>query len=125
MICFNHRENQSIGICKSCGKAVCSDCAIEFSKGLACSIECESDAKELIEMNERGKKLYGIGEYKTNKLASGVWVWLLLSGVMWVTAGVSFFMSPKPNYTSAAMAVVFSIITIIVYRSSKRTGLNV
>jgi hypothetical protein len=122
--CFQHNESSGIGICKSCGKAVCRECAIEFPKGLACSIECEKDAKELVEMNERGKKLYGIGDYKTNKLAPGVWAWLWLSGVMWVIAGVSFFMLSKPDYGTAAIAVVFSIITIIVYRSSKRTGLN-
>jgi hypothetical protein len=122
--CFQHRENPGIGICKSCGKAVCSDCAIEFPKGLACSIECEKDAKELIEMNERGKKIYGIGDYQSNKIASGVWVWLLLSGVMWIVSGVSFFVSSKPDYGTAAIAVVFSIITIIVYRGSKRTGIN-
>lgn len=124
MNCFQHRESLGIGVCKSCGKAVCPDCVIEFPKGLACSIECEKDAKELIEMNERAKKIYGIGEHKTNKLASGVWVWLLLSAVMWVVAGVGFFSSSKPDYVTAMMAIVFTIITIIVYRGSKRTGIN-
>lgn len=124
MVCYRHRENQSIGICKSCGKAVCADCVIEFPQGLACSTECEKDAKELITMNERGKKLYGIGDYQTNKLASGVVIWLWLSGLMWIVAGLSYFFSAKPDYGSAAMAAVFSIITIIVYRASKRTGLN-
>ena len=124
MICFKHNDNKSIGLCKSCGKAVCKECVIEFPKGLACSEECEKDAQELIEMNERGKKLYGIGEHQTNKIASGVWVWLLLTAAMWVAAGVSFFVSNKLNYGSAVMAIMFSIITVIVYRGSKRTGLN-
>ncbi len=124
MICFKHNNNPSFGLCKSCGKAVCQDCVIEFPKGLACSKECEKDAKELVEMNERGKKIYGIGEYKTNNLSSGVWVWLLLSTVMWVVAGASFVLKNSPDYGTAAMAAVFSIITVIVYRSSKRTGLN-
>jgi hypothetical protein len=124
MICFKHNDNQSVGLCKSCGKAVCKECAIEFSKGLACSDMCEKDAKELVEMNERGKKLYGIGDYKSNKLASGVWVWLILSGAMWATAIINFFISNRPNYSSLIMAILFSIITIIIYRSSKRTGLN-
>lgn len=75
-------------------------------------------------MNERGKKIYGIGEFKTSKLASGVWIWLLLSGVMWLVAGARFFMSNKPDYGTAAIAAVFSVITTIVYRGSKRTGLN-
>lgn len=124
MICFQHNDNQSIGICKSCGKGICQHCAIEFPRGLACSEECAIDAKELVEMNERGKKIYGIGKFKTNRIASGVLVWLLLSSVMWIVVGVNFFVSNKLDYGNAAMAAVFSIITIIVYRSSRRIGLN-
>lgn len=82
------------------------------------------DAKELVEMNERGKKLYGIGQYKTNKLASGVLVWILLSSVMWIGAGVTYLIREDIDFGSLAMAVVFSLITIIVYRSSKSTGLK-
>ena len=124
MICYQHKESQSIGICKSCGKGVCSECVIGLSKGIACSEECEKDARELVEMNERGKKIYGIGGYRTNKIASGVWIWVLLSIVMWITAGASFFLLSDPDYGTAAMAVVFSIITVIAYRTSKYTGLN-
>jgi len=124
MICFSHQDKQGVGVCKSCGKAVCQDCVIEFSKGLACSAACEKDAKELVEMNERGKKIYGIGDYQTRGLASGVWVWLLLTGVMWGISVWSYFNSNKFNYGAIVIAVVFSIITFIVYRSSKRTGLN-
>lgn len=124
MICFQHNDKPGIGLCKSCGKAVCQTCVIEIPKGLACSEECEKDAKELIEMNERGKQLYGIGDYKTSKLSSGVWVWLLLSVVMWGVAGMRYITQNNLDYGTAAMAAVFSIITVIVYRASKRTGLN-
>ncbi len=124
MICFQHKDNQSVGLCKSCGKGVCEDCVIEFSKGIACSQECEKDAKELIEMNERGKRIYGIGDYKTNKIASGVLVWLLLSVAMWATVLIRFFSYNNIDYGTVMMATVFSIVTVIVYRSSKRSGLN-
>ena len=33
-------------ILKSCGKGLCNDCAIEVTRGLACSAECEKDAIE-------------------------------------------------------------------------------
>jgi hypothetical protein len=79
---------------------------------------------ELTEINERAKKLYGIGDYKTSKLASGVWIWMLLSAVMWINAGLSYFFAGKMDVGSLAMAVVFSIITVVVYRSSKSTGLR-
>ena len=75
-------------------------------------------------MNERGKKLYGIGQYKSNKLASGVWIWLLLTILMWLLAGVSYFASGRIDYGTLMMAIGFSVVTGVVYRSSKRSGLQ-
>ena len=100
------------------------ECAISFPKGIACSPECEQDAKEIIEMNERGKRIYGIGQYKTNKLASGVMVWLLLSAVM-VSMTIYFYVSKgRVEPIISGISVVFIVITIIVYRAAKRTGIN-
>lgn len=124
MECFEHSAMPAIGICKSCNKAICRTCAKSFPKGLACSDACLKDAIELVEMNERAKKLYGIGDYKTSKLASGVWVWILLSAVMWIVASLSYFFAKSMDVGSLAMAVVFSIIAVVVYRSSKSTGLK-
>ena len=41
MNCFNHREQPALGICKSCGKALCGDCLVERKNGLACKGSCE------------------------------------------------------------------------------------
>ncbi|MET1078965.1 MAG: hypothetical protein ABWY06_13205 [Pseudomonas sp.] len=124
MQCFEHRANAAVGLCRACGRGVCPECAIAFPKGLACCSACEADAKELIEMNERAKKLYGIGQYHSNKLASGVIVWLLLSAVMCSTAGYVYVAKGRLDYVTTAMAVVFLIITFIVYRASKKTGIQ-
>jgi hypothetical protein len=124
MECFNHDAIQAVGLCRSCNKAVCKSCALVFPKGMACSEACEKDAKELIETNERSKKIYGIGDYKTNKLASGVLVWILLSVVMWIAFSVSYFLGDSLDISSLAMAIIFSVITVIAYRSSKNTGIN-
>src|SRR3989338_416555 len=124
MQCFEHKGNDAVGICKSCNKAVCMECAISFPKGLACSSECEKDVKELIEMNERGKRLYGIGQYQSNKLASGVIVWLLLSAVMLSVAIYVYITPGRFDYVTTAMATVFLMITVIVYRASKSTGIK-
>jgi hypothetical protein len=42
MNCFNHRDVQAIGLCKSCAKALCADCLTELPNGLACKGTCES-----------------------------------------------------------------------------------
>jgi len=39
MSCYVHREIASVGICKSCGKAVCPECAAAEAPALACATE--------------------------------------------------------------------------------------
>jgi ATP-dependent protease ClpP protease subunit len=59
MNCFNHQNKESVGICKSCNKALCSDCAVDTGTGLACRGKCEKDLKaiaELIEFNKDNVK---------------------------------------------------------------------
>ncbi|MDY3553114.1 hypothetical protein R5W24_002206 [Gemmata sp. JC717] len=36
MQCFAHRGSVAVGLCKSCGKGVCSDCVNDTGVGLAC-----------------------------------------------------------------------------------------
>lgn len=45
MNCFNHTEVPAIGICKSCGKSLCSECLVELENGLACKNSCEERVK--------------------------------------------------------------------------------
>jgi hypothetical protein len=57
MRCFYHEDKQAVGICKSCGKGVCQECAVDFSKGLACRGHCEESVRSIIQK---------IGEYDKN-----------------------------------------------------------
>lgn len=41
MNCFNHPDQPAIGLCKSCGKALCRECITEVPDGLACKNQCE------------------------------------------------------------------------------------
>ena len=52
MNCFNHRDKPAIGLCKSCGKALCEDCLTEVPNGLACKGSCE-DRVNMIEPRHR------------------------------------------------------------------------
>lgn len=46
MNCFNHRSVPAIGLCKSCGKGLCADCATELVSGLACKASCKTAVDE-------------------------------------------------------------------------------
>jgi hypothetical protein len=43
MNCYHHQDKAAIGICKSCMKGVCSECATEIGNGLACKNSCENE----------------------------------------------------------------------------------
>lgn len=47
MSCFYHHERDSVGGCKSCGKNLCPECAVDLGRGLACRGRCEEDVRAL------------------------------------------------------------------------------
>lgn len=124
MECYTHQQNNAVGICKSCHKAVCRNCAIELQNGLACSEECEAYVDELNQMVERSFKIYGIGKYKSKIPSTGVIMWLLFSLFAWLAFLIPYFYKDKLSYSSLSMAVIFTIITALVVYSSKRTGIK-
>jgi hypothetical protein len=50
MRCFYHHDQEAIGVCKSCGKGLCAECAVDLGKGLACRGHCEADAEAVIQL---------------------------------------------------------------------------
>jgi len=57
MRCFYHEDKDSVGSCKSCGKGLCRECAVDLTKGLACCGRCEADAQALIQLIDRNIQL--------------------------------------------------------------------
>jgi len=57
MRCYYHQDKEAVGVCKSCGKGLCTECAVELNKGLACRGRCEADVRALIELVDRNIKL--------------------------------------------------------------------
>jgi hypothetical protein len=53
MRCFYHQDREAVGGCKSCGKGLCPECAVDLGKGLACRGRCEADAQALIQLLEQ------------------------------------------------------------------------
>lgn len=43
MRCFNHQDREAVGICRSCRRGICVECAHEVGKSLACTGQCEED----------------------------------------------------------------------------------
>ena len=50
MNCYKHSDICSVGICRNCFKGVCSNCALEFEDGIACSDKCLEKAKATVQV---------------------------------------------------------------------------
>ena len=58
MRCFYHQDKEAVGLCKSCGKGLCAECAVDLGKGLGCRGRCEEIARAIIELVDRNIQLF-------------------------------------------------------------------
>lgn len=68
MKCFYHPNIDAIGICYYCNRALCSDCAKDYSRGLACKGHCERAVEMML--ITRTEKLHR-GSYLLQRKRSG------------------------------------------------------
>lgn len=80
MKCFNHGEVDAVGVCKSCQRGVCAECAIDLGHGLACKDKHEADAEFLHFLIERNKKAIQLQP----RAAS-------VGNIFWLIMGLLFF----------------------------------
>jgi hypothetical protein len=131
MNCFYHQDHVAVGVCKSCGKGLCRECATDLGKGLACKGRCEEDVEGVIQLVERNVLLMKspasrqklVAESKANiersiaiGLGSSAWFYLVLGALF---AGWGAFGS-KPSPFLTAMGALFVVSGgITLFRASR------
>jgi hypothetical protein len=123
MECFNHSGIAAVGICKSCGKALCRSCAKDLPFALVCSDACAAEAADLNEMNQRGKRIYGIGT-GPRKVPSGVIMWSLFA-VFFTGFGIyQSVLKEQPDWFLLVFGCLSAVVALMAYRRSKDIGLQ-
>jgi hypothetical protein len=61
MRCYQHPSVDAVGICRSCQKGLCRECAVDLGQGLACQNSCEQAVRDLIVMVDYTRKAYRTG----------------------------------------------------------------
>ncbi len=121
MNCYRHPASPAVGLCKSCYKALCSECAVDIGKGLACKNSCEENVRHQVEMSDRALKLYGIGAPRSRTRAAGVIIWFLMALGFWVLFAMSYFRGGGSlDYPPLVLAVVMTAAFALVYSNWKR-----
>ena len=57
MKCFYNPTQDAIGACRSCGKGLSKEYAVDLGKGLACKGRCEDEVRKLIALVDRNISL--------------------------------------------------------------------
>ena len=123
MKCYIHQEIDSVGICKSCQKAVCISCAIDTGKGIACSKECENDVYDLNAIIDKSKRIYSIGT--SSKLPPTGIIMYFIFTLLFISWGIYNSMNrERIDYFTLLMGAGFLVITIMAYVRNKKLNLN-
>ena len=92
MKCFTREERDAVGTCKSCGKGICRDCAVDMGKGLACRNKCENDVSVLIALIDQNIRLSPVGKNVMGNLRKNTYMqaaFLLAAGVIFFLTGLA------------------------------------
>jgi hypothetical protein len=90
MKCYFDQTQDAIGVCKSCGKGLSMEYAVEVGKGLACKNKCEEDVKILNALIERNIQSQTVTNkiIRTGKFQSiGSAIFLMGSGAVFTIFG--------------------------------------
>ncbi len=101
MNCFKHNDRSAVGLCKSCGKGLCSDCATELVNGLACKGECESRVQLINKIIDTNSQYAAAARYQTK--TSGVFI--LLFGAAFLFFAVLCYVTGEDMVMAAFFGV--------------------
>lgn len=123
MYCYQHQNNNALGMCKYCQKAVCASCAKDTGKGLVCSANCEQELSEINQIMDRSKLIYNINK-KSKLPASGV-LFHLFFGLMFSSFGlIPLAKGDEPSWFLVIMGSGFLLFGILVYLRTRKLNLN-
>lgn len=119
MNCYRHEDRQAVGICYTCHKGVCSECAVEVEKTLACKNSCEQDVLTAKELIKRAKGSYP----KSARAYLNQALFNSLGGIIFIAFGVY----ESTHYEAKAFSIflfgagcVLMLSGYLNYRTSKR-----
>ena len=80
MNCFNHRDRPAVGLCKSCGKALCGDCITELPNGVACKDSCEDRVSLINHIIDRNSQVLAAARRQVQR--SSFFIMLIGAGLL-------------------------------------------
>src|SRR5262245_25383945 len=113
MECFYHAGRPTVGVCRSCMRGICRDCAADLDRGLACRERCENQVKNLLAMLEVSARSVGMAP-AVRGLWQGIGVVSLLVAAFVLVWGLRL-----PYYREVALlSIPFLVIGFLVLKAA-------
>ncbi|KUO76726.1 MAG: hypothetical protein APF81_11695 [Desulfosporosinus sp. BRH_c37] len=115
MKCFYHNEHDAVGICKTCNKGICHECAVDVSNGIACKGSCVEEVKILNQLLDKNKTVFQktAGVYTKNAII------YLSFGVVFLVAGFLIPIAPL-RWFITPFGVISILAAVLMYLSGKK-----
>jgi hypothetical protein len=108
MNCFSHPDVPAVGICKSCHKGLCVECAAEVTNGIACKDRCEPEAEALNVIVQKSKTAYA----KTDSVVKRNGLVFFVIGVLLLMVGLG---AAASNDQWSLLVIVVPISAVMLY----------
>lgn len=123
MKCFSHQENEAVGICKACSKAVCVSCAIDTGRGISCGDTCSLEIDSQNQIIDKSKRIYSIGE-KPPLMPTGLIIYFFF-GILFTCFGMyQSFQRGSIQWFLLLMGLGFAVIGVIGWLKNRKLNLN-
>jgi hypothetical protein len=119
MNCYTHHEKTAVGLCRSCGRALCPDCVVMVENSVSCSGRCEERVHILNMMVEKNAQIISTA----NKTLTSLAVFLLIMGAVFMVFGaVQTWQSPGESidFFLIILGLVFFMSGIFKFRKNTR-----
>jgi hypothetical protein len=88
MKCFYHADRDAVGVCKSCQRALCHECAADLGKGIGCKGRCEEDVRQLIQLVDAGIQqqpatTFILARVRRTRIAAALFYFAMGIGFIW------------------------------------------
>jgi hypothetical protein len=115
MECFAHAGAPAIGICKSCGKGTCRECARDLGFAVVCSESCVTRAAELESMSTKIKQINPVDAIKRIR-TFGI-IMLTLIGTLFLVIGLYYSInSEHVDILPIGLGSAFLLLSVIMYK---------
>mgnify|MGYP003922110541 CR=1 FL=1 len=117
MKCFKHREENAVGLCKSCGRSLCPDCYTEVGDSLCCKGKCEEKVKILNSMIEKNSQILSTSNQAMKSAAK----FSLMMGILFMGFGAWHLSNDRGSLSYFLLALGAGFVVNGILRSRKST----